>query len=229
MFHAIFLFDYVKFRQEAQSFVELADEGEYAAIINKAKEIETEIVPEKWILEDLGTTLKGFTEFQQKGMSAQVVGFSFLILLSQYLEEISLTNLGVENVAQAVASLGWAKADVDLLSQGMSPTVLLKPSFVNDVLERPSTDDSRWYDPAYYWWWVRPENAFYIGWWDKEHLEKLQNMLSEVQDTFEQVDIGKLNLHSSVTKKTLVENYHQTMKLLKLAEEHKCGLLSITR
>lgn len=229
MFHAFFLFDYERFRQNASPYIELADKGEFTPIIEKANKIAVTINPEDWILEDLGTTLKGFSYLKQKGSQAHIVGFSFLVLLSNTLEMVPFTSFGLGNIADIVASLGWNDEDVGLFRKGMATTVLLKPSLVGNVLERPPIGDPRWYDSSYYWWWLRPENAFHTGWWDAQQLERFHGMLAEIRSNFEQVDIGKLNLHPSVTKIRLLDDYDKTMKLFNLAKERQFGLLLIIK
>jgi hypothetical protein len=229
MFSAIFLFDYLKFRSEAQPFVVKADRGEYGAIIDKANEIADHIIPANWILEDLGTTLTNFSEFRQNGMQSQVVGFSFLVLLSRFLEAMSAATPSLGNVGQVVAAIGWNRRDVELLSKGMATTTLLKPALVSDVLARPPINDARWHEPAFYWWWLRPENAFYVGWWDKPHLERFHDMLTKFRTDFERADLGKLNLPASVTEKSLLADYDRTVEVFALAKAKGYGLLSITK
>lgn len=230
MYHAIFLLDYVGFRQEVEPFVRLADKGEYAAIIDKATEIAVRIAPEEWILEDLGTSLKGFSDEAQESRSTpQTIGFSFLVLLSQFLKPVPFPAPGLGNVAQAVTLLNWDRKDVDLLRNGMATTTLLKPDLVENPLERPPSDDPRWHKESHYWWWLRPEYAFYTGWWEVRQLEKLRNILSKTQPKLAQVDVAQLNLHPSVTNKVLHENYERTIQLFDLAVSQQVGLYSITR
>jgi hypothetical protein len=111
----------------------------------------------------------------------------------------------------------------------MSTTVLLKPTVVKDVLKRPPAPDPRWHNPAYYWWWLRPEYAFYTGWWNIQQLESLRKKLLESEQVIEDVDVEQLQFHPSVTKQTVRDHYEQTVQLFELVIEQGVGLLAITK
>ena len=229
MYQAIFLFDYIQFRQEAEPFIEMADKGSYTPIIAKANDIASQIVPKGWILEDMGTTLKKFQKFQEDGEIGHVTGFSFLVLLSQFLKRDPSSAPGLDNVAKVLKLSDWFPKDIELLRRGMSTTVLLKPTGFDDVLKRPPAKDSRWHLPAYYWWWLRPEYSFETGWWGIQQLTNLRDKLLESEQFIENVDLEQLNLHPSVTKHTVRDHYEQTLQLFELSINQGIGLLSITR
>jgi hypothetical protein len=226
MFYSIFLFDYVNFRLEAQPYVQLADEGNYSAVNAKAKEIASQINAETWILEDLGTTLRGFFTSSNIPIS-QTTGFSFLVMLTQFLKPIPFSAPGLGNVAYTAGQVGWSEHDTKLLSRGIATTTLLKPNLVLDKLERPPADDPRWHDASYYWWWLRPENAFYIGWWDLDSIEAMHRKLIEVAPNFAVVDVMDFKLHPSVTHQSLLNDYEQAIALFETAQKEQLGLFQI--
>lgn len=225
----IFLFDYIKFKEEAAPFVKLADVGEYKPIIAKANEIATLIDSEDWILEDMGTTLKAFDKWQENAEIGHITGFSFLVLLSQFLKLSPFPTPGLGNIAKALISSNWSQKEIELLKNGMSTTVLLKPSEADDMLKRPPVPDSRWHDPSYYYWWLRPEYAFHTGWWDIQQLGSLREKLLEAKQVVENADIHKLNFHPSISKQTIYEHYERTIQLFGFATDQEFGLLTITR
>jgi hypothetical protein len=177
----------------------------------------------------MGTTLKGFKKFQKAGEIGHVTGFSFLVLLSQFLKSSPHPLLGLGNVTKALTLSNWLPRDIELLRSGMSTTVLLKPTVVKDVLKRPPAPDPRWHNPAYYWWWLRPEYAFYTGWWNIQQLESLRKKLLESEQVIEDVDVEQLQFHPSVTKQTVRDHYEQTVQLFELVIEQGVGLLAITK
>ncbi|MCC6614049.1 MAG: hypothetical protein IT320_11275 [Anaerolineae bacterium] len=227
MNHTMFIFDYIGFRAEAQPLIEMADQGDYSAVFEKARKIARHIAPETWILEDLGTTLKGFPDNMENFPISRNAGLSFLIILSQFLEHSLIPPLGLGNIAKIGASLGWSEADIKLLSIGLSTAALMKPDLVTNPQERSSISDPHWHDSAYYWWWVQPENAFYTGWWDIEHMKLLVEKIEAIRNQFEQINVEALNLHSSVTKLSLHEDYENTITQFKKTILREKGLFYI--
>jgi hypothetical protein len=232
MYHSVFLLDYISFRQQAQPLVEMADKGNFSAVLEKAKEIADRIPPEAWILEGLGTSLGELPDLVKNGPVAPLIGFSFLVILSQSLKPIESPRPGSGNVAQVMALLNWNSRDVQLLREGMTTRSLLRPELISDpdILQRipAPVDDPRWKNPAYYWWYFSPGRAFHNGWWDIELIERLSRQLKGVRVDIQQIDISQLNLSPSVTTQILLEDYDRTVSLFEIALEQQLGLYSIT-
>lgn len=231
MQHEKFLFDYVGFQQAAQPFIQLADQGDYEPVISRAKEIASQIPPRKWVLEDLGTTLDS-PDTYGRGFTGFITGFSFLVMLSQFLTPLKNHNAGMfPNVGQTAAVIDstWSEADVFLFYRGMATTVLVKPDLVPDPMQRPPAHDTRWWgDPEYWWWWVRPSHSFSIGWWSLEQITRFHRRLLPIRPEFERVSLSNTPLPSYVTHETLLRDYDDAMKLFATAIEAEVGMLYIT-
>lgn len=225
-----FLLDYLRFRREVQPLEEKADNGEYDAVRMAAEEIIQQLRSEKWILENRGTTLT--SGLVPKGLDQNhptVTGFAFLIIFSQYLKPIPFKIKGMGYIEQATRVLGWNEREISMFTVGQSHTTLLKPELAPDPLERPTPDpnDSRWNDPAYYWWRIRPLRAFRIGWWDLDLIDSLRTSLAKMKTDFEQLDITKLELPHEITSKVLLDAYNDALKLYDTALAERVGLYLI--
>jgi hypothetical protein len=227
MNHHIFWFDYVGFRKEVEPFVQMADQGKYTEVIERARTIAIQKIPKGWVLEGLGTSLSSFLYFSSDDLLARATGFSFLVILSQFLRPISLPTPGFGNLGRVADSLGWNERDVKLLSMGMTTVLLLKPEQVKDPLERPPAADSHWYDPVFYSWWMRPENAFYTGWWDMESIKMLLHKLPQISHSLQSTDVVKLQLHPSVTQEILFNDYAAIIELFEKALAEQVGIYCV--
>jgi hypothetical protein len=233
MAQEIFMFNYTGFRREVEPLVLLADKGDYSDVLKKARALAEDIQPGTWILENLGTSLQDFKDAKPDHPNnwlrpgPHLTGFSFLVILSQFLTPIPVPPPRLSDVGHAASALGWSRRDVELLSIGMATTALLKPELVPDPLERPSGADSRWNDPAYYWWWLRPEHAFYTGWWDLELIAKFHQRLSEMRKDFEQIDVAALSKRTNTVQSDLIGNYEKTVKVFSDALAEQTGLFQI--
>jgi hypothetical protein len=213
-------FDHEGFQQEAEPLVQRVDTGDYEAVIRRARTIASRISRKKWILEGLGTSLLQLDELLP---GPSLIGFSFLVLLSEFLHPNPFGYQSIGWIGTVVEHLGWSPRDVKLLKNGMATTYLLKPELVPDPLERPPNDE-RWHDPTYYWWWLRPANAYMTGWLTCEQITVFHRRLLEVQTDYEQVDVTSLNMPSSTIQADLLEDYQRGLKLFEAAIEAKVGL-----
>jgi len=108
----------------------------------------------------------------------------------------------------------------------MATTALLQPDLVADPLERPAKEPvENWFSLTYYWWWLRPLNAYATGWWNIEQITAFHHRMLGIGGYFEEIDISSLNLHPLVTPKRLLDDYKQTLRLYELAEAGHIGLL----
>ncbi|MBN8592811.1 MAG: hypothetical protein J0M33_13690 [Anaerolineae bacterium] len=225
---AIFLCDYEKFREESQAFMEEADRGEYISIVQRAIQIANSIHPEKWILNDLGTTLNGFSESEiAKFSQSHATGFSFLVLLSQYLTLPPIPSPRFNNIHKVINLLKWDNRDITLLMKGATTTALLKPDLVSDLLERPPADSSNWNDPAYYWWWLRPEFAFYTGWWSIDQLRQLRHKLIDSKMHLDYAVTVILDADPSLTNEEIIDDFNYVIQFFDMAINKGVGLLYI--
>ena len=220
-----FLFDHDSFQQQARPFVERADNGNYEPILEQARSIANHVPPQEWILEGLGT---GLSELDAPPEARRRVGFAFLVLLSKFLRPNPLVR-SIGSVGLVVSHFGWSERDTRLLSQGMATTFLIKPGLVSDPLERPPAGDERWHNPAYYWWWIRPANAYNTGWLTYEQVTRFHERLHTIQQEYLRLDVSSLDLPPSlvITQQDLAEDYHRTIKLFQIAIAEKVGLFHI--
>lgn len=180
---ALFLFDYLGFRKEAEPLVKMADEGNTQAVVNYAQEISHRLTLGGWILEGLGTTLKGFDQAGEANSNdwlrpgPWLTGQAFLVILSQYLQRLSPFS-PFPTLAEVSKYLKWDESLVLLLQKGRATTTLLKPEDSTSPLDRPPIDE-RWNEPEYYWWWLRPSHAFETGWWNSDDIVRLCEALRE--------------------------------------------------
>lgn len=222
-----FLLDYERFRREVQPLVEMADRGDFDAVRKTGEEVALMLRRSEWILEGLGTTLKGdVKQYAIDDNDPFLTGYAFLILLSQYLTPLPFQVKGRGYIQRALRVLGWGERDVSAFTLGKSHTTLLKPELVSDPLERPAPDqeDPRWSDPAYYWWWLRPSHSFRIGWWDLELIKTLRTRLAEMRTDFEQLDITSLELPHEITRDTFLDAYNGVLRLYEFALAEEVGL-----
>ncbi len=227
MRNKMFFFDHEGFLQEAQPYIQKADIGDYEAILNRAQSIANDISSQQWILEGLGTSL---TELNTPEKSWQV-GSAFLVLLSKYLQPYPAPIRRINWIwtAVVVSHFGWSKQDVDLLSKGMATTYLMKPELVPDPLLRPPANDKRWREPSYYWWCVRPANAYYTGWLAYPQFVDFYGKLELIREEYLQLDVSMFDLPSNITitSEDMVKDYEETIRLFQTAIDAKAGLFFV--
>jgi hypothetical protein len=219
-----FLFDHEGFRREAKPFIQQADEGNYKAILQRARSIPSRISPQEWILEGQGTSLAEL----DASPGPWRTGAAFLVLLSEFLRPNPFAR-SIGSTGLIVSHFGWSERDIKLLSEGMATTSLIKPEQIPDPLQRPPAGDRRWYDPAYYWWWVRPANAYSTGWLAYEQILEFHKRLLSIRPEYLQLDVSTLDLPSSpvITQKDLVEDYYRTIELFEMTIKAEEGFFYI--
>ena len=227
MHYATYLFNYGSFQQDSRRAIEAAKIGNYHVVAEQAERILGGLKPRSWILEGHGTSLREYHQLDPA--EPAYTGFCFLLLLSKHLysfpSEPELFELDV--VSQVVMSLGWPKSDVQLLQLGMSTAVLVKPESVTDPIHRPSPNDPRWKDPAYYWWWVRPLNAYYSGWWNVEQVTDLHSKLLQLRQDIINTDPASLALAKSRTIEQWNAYYERTIQLFRTAKNKDLGVFYV--
>jgi hypothetical protein len=226
MYRRVFYFDYLHFREAARPFIERADAGEHSSVVAHANEIAGRPGGRKWILEGHGT---GLGELKRR-TGPELTGFAFLVLLSTFLKTVRsdiARPSAFPSAARALKQIGWTERDADLLAQGLATTVLLKPDLVQDPLQRPSPRDDRWEEPTYYWWWLRPMNAYYTGWWGLEQITYLHSKMVDCRTRVSHIPTNELDLHPSVTVEKLVQQYDAVMRLFSIAMPKQVGIFFI--
>lgn len=220
----IFLFDHEAFIKEASHLIKSVDAGEFHKIIRKAEAIRDRIKRGKWILEGLGT---GINELETS-KAPWLIGFAFLVLLSQYLKPVQSRRI-LGQITPILNRLGWIESDIRLLTEGMSTTFLIKPELAPDPLERPSASDERWHDLSYYWWCIRPANAFSTGWLDYGHVEQFYEQLRNCMTALEDIDLSLLVIptKSLATRQEMMKDLTNIIALLEDALENNTGLFYI--
>ena len=225
MYGSKYLFNHEAFEQEAESYMQEADAGNYEHLLKQARKVADAIPPGGWILEGQGTILQEV--YSTTAEPPTRVGFAFLLLLSQHL--IPYTEDGAEDVslsamAEAATYLGWNTRDIMLLDDGMSLTALMKPELVDDPLQRPSPGDSRWFLPSYYWWWVRPLNAYHTGWLSRIQVKDLHGMMKMQEDRFQSIPVESLNWPKPLDQERFLRYCKATMRFFEVAKNQGLGI-----
>lgn len=221
MHQDIFFFDSSRFQQEAKPFIYQADKGNYEAVIEKARSIIERTLPEEWILEGLGAHTY---ELETCTGPAQT-GFAFLVLLAECLFPDRFV-YRVNSTSLLLSCLHWSERDTSLFSLGMATTYLIKPEQIPDPLQRPPAGDSRWEDPTYYWWWIRPLCAYNTGWLAYEQVCEFYRRLASTQRERVHSDVATFDIppNCTVTQQNLIEDYYRLGDMLRTAMESKQGL-----
>lgn len=227
MHHVFFLFDYEPLAIEARDLVDAAESGDFDVALREARAIRDHLGGREWILEGLGTNIAGL-DLEPAG--AWLTGLAFLIVLSQYLKPIPYDYgyLDLDVLGRVAADFDWDNRDVRLLTEGMTLSTAVLPEEPDDPLARPPVSDSRWKDPYFYWWWIRPPNVFRSGWWDRGQISRLREGLDRLCQELDNNEAGRLGLAETVSKSDIVKYCRTLERLLSTAWQGGMGLMFVS-
>jgi hypothetical protein len=222
---SLFLLDYSAFRNAARPLIESADLGDFEPLLGAASEF-AHGLEGGWILEGHGTNLKALDVLDAGNALA---GCALLVSMSRYLSLLPFGNqrLDIEALARILAQLGWGEDDTRLLAEGLSHLSLIKPDEVEDPMFRPEPEDPRWQDPAYYWWWARPLNAYRTGWWDVESVRRLHDKLSNSQTAIMGLAEATGIPHPDMVGSEIRNYYSWTTQRFEFAMKSRLGLFAV--
>ncbi len=203
MLHKTFLFDYKKFAQTAVKLTPSIEKGDYQELLAEANHIFSAVTPEKWILQDIGTSLEKFSLGEIR--DSFDVGYLLLVVLSKYLTygQFSLDQLG--DVRKALLHLGWDDKSIDLLIHGEPTNLLIQPDSLHMPVYRQNT--------APYYYWISPSQANHCGWLSLERIESLLG-----QPCF---SISEQEIDSIYNNKGLFEYKKHVQKVFSVLSEAK--------
>jgi hypothetical protein len=139
-----------------------------------------------------------------------------------------LQGYGIGWTVAALPRVGWSDQDIRILSHGLAPAYLMKPELYPDPLQKVpgAHDDSRWYDPAFYWWWVRPSHAYNVGWVPYERCVEFHERISSQRAQLLKMSVAELGLPPIpvVSQEDYQAHITGTIQLLQTAAVTRVGL-----
>lgn len=234
----LFYFDYLDFLKDTEELRSRVAKGDYAPVVERARNIASHIPKGEWTLESLGTHLSQSKLSSSKTGPVELTAYAMLVILSEYLRPVDINYRSFGLLGYAVLKLGWSVEQVQLFRQGLIPAKLFHSDF-----DLPSTDDPIWVelrsDPKNYWIFVRPGQAMKDGvsWYTLEHLRIFQQHLLEDQTKYEQIDFERFNkeitssypglLRTQPTVEEWLQFYHDVLHLFRQALSNGVGLYRV--
>lgn len=231
--HSAYLFNYKKFKEDAELLVRFADSGNGKPLLERAISIVDGLQKQhhEWIIADeFGNPLVDVSKWTMP-LTPEKTGYCFLLVLSDYLQSPLTYTLGIMSdwpfLHAGLVAIGWSERDAILLTKGSYTEVLLRPEEVDDPLQRPNLSGNPLsHDFA---WWVRPGYGS-AGWLDIETLHKLHERLIQSRDQL--LQLTSLQLRRNIYPTTgqspstdrLMAAYNRTLEMLTTAKQYECGL-----
>jgi hypothetical protein len=233
MFATKFLFNHESFLQELQPLISQADTADYRQLFLRARAIAERIRSHrrKWVLEGLGT---GLSQFGELPPVPRLVGFYFLVILSQYLRPTRWRASGYSHVRVGLQQLGWDRGKLDQFVTGMYTVTLLKADWLPNPYEIQGEPKLLGDDlaPAAYPWYVVPGHATSTRWMTRQQVEGGYEELRAAKRDFLKLDWDQLGRtghagagspHSSAPLA-----FGSLLQLYGRAVKNGCGLWSVS-
>jgi hypothetical protein len=183
MYHSAFIFDYFSYQKDVYKIKPYLDKNNLIPLYDEYRKTLESIKTEKWVLEDIGTSLVPMDYVQVKRQSD--IGYMLLVVLSKYLHPVISLNddwMLLENVLETVFS--WRSDKTKLLVSGLSTVLFFEPN-ANKTLDFVPKN-------APYTHWVIPMYSHLRGWLPIEEIYSLYDDLDMIYNEIFSLDEEKV-------------------------------------
>lgn len=225
LIHRAYLLDAGGFRRNSIPILASLDAGNAQPLYEQAAAIVQQTVPGEWILRLAGDSLLDIREVNSVGhpwrypietrlrnassIPSYEIGYWLMIIFSTFLKRCPGVG-GNYSILEWVLGdmLGWSQEDKQLLFEGVSTSLLLKPDL-------PPASEARREDP--YWHWMIPSHSKSRGWLSQEQISYVYQRLLSEKGTIQTFDHSRFGDHRGVIKIDVPDGQLDYLRGLKAA------------
>lgn len=225
LLHRAYLLNAGGFKEKVAPILASLDTGDAQPLYEQAVAIYQQTVPGEWILRLAGDSLLDIREVNSVGhpwkdpienrlkdastIPPYEIGYWLLIIFSTFLERCPGMGSNYSILEWVLGDmLGWNQEDKQLLFEGVSTSLLLKPDTVPVLVVARE-------DP--YWHWMIPSHSKSRGWLSQEQISYLYQRLLLEKETIQTFDYSRFGDHHGVFRIDVPDGQLDYLKRLQAA------------